>query len=131
MDLATQKELMRLDVDIIPFPTKEHGNEAICTAVAEGKNGQVFFFNALKLIPSVPKLAALPSCGASLKTSFRQVIAKSSNPHDKINDSSSSSRRAPAIHPVHKSILRLALSGTFFWTKISAICNRPPGLSTR
>ena len=61
LDLATQKELMRLDVDIIPFPTKEHGNEAICTAVAEGKNGQVFFFNALKLIPSVPKSAALPS----------------------------------------------------------------------
>jgi hypothetical protein len=96
----------------------------------QGRIMDIFFhFKALKLIPSVPKLVALPACGASLKTSLRQVMAKSLNPHDKTSDSSSSSRRAPAIQPVHKSILRFALSGTSFWTRISAICNRPSGWS--
>lgn len=37
-------------------------------------------FRALKLIPSVPKLAALLDWGASLKTSSRQVILKSLKP---------------------------------------------------
>lgn len=89
------------------------------------------YFVALKLIPSVPKFAALPACGASLKTSLRQVMAKSLNPHEVTSAASSSSRRAPAIQPVHRSIFRLALSGTSFCTMISAICSRPPGVSTR
>src|SRR6185503_7244283 len=45
--------------------------------------------------------------------------------------SSSASSRAPAIQPVHRSILRLALSGTAFCTRMSPICSRPLGLSTR
>ncbi len=82
-------------------------------------------------MPRVPKLAALLDYGASLKTSSRQVISKSIKPAEITTASSSSSRRAPAIQPVHKSILLLALSGTFFCTRISPICNRPLGLSTR
>lgn len=42
LDLATQKGLLKLEVELIQFPTKENGNEAICHAVAVGKNGKVF-----------------------------------------------------------------------------------------
>jgi predicted nucleic acid-binding Zn finger protein len=42
LDMANQKGLLRLDVEIIQFPTKENGNEAICRAIAEGKNGEIF-----------------------------------------------------------------------------------------
>ena len=42
LDLATQKGLLKLEVDLLQFPTKENGNEAICRAVAEGKHGEVF-----------------------------------------------------------------------------------------
>jgi predicted nucleic acid-binding Zn finger protein len=42
LDLANQKGLLKLEVELIQFPTKENGNEAICHAVAVGKNGEVF-----------------------------------------------------------------------------------------
>jgi predicted nucleic acid-binding Zn finger protein len=42
LDLATQKGLLKLEVDLLQFPTKENGNEAICRAVAESKTGEVF-----------------------------------------------------------------------------------------
>jgi len=42
LDLATQKGLLKLEVELLQFPTKENGYEAICGAVAEGKNGEVF-----------------------------------------------------------------------------------------
>ena len=42
LDLATQRGLLKLEVELIQFPTKENGNEAICHAVAVGKNGEVF-----------------------------------------------------------------------------------------
>jgi predicted nucleic acid-binding Zn finger protein len=42
LDLATQKGLLKLEVELIQFPDKENGHEAICHAVATGKNGEVF-----------------------------------------------------------------------------------------
>jgi hypothetical protein len=42
LDLATQKGLLKLEVELLQFPTKENGHEAICRAVAEGKNGETF-----------------------------------------------------------------------------------------
>lgn len=42
LDLATQKNLLKLEVELLQYPTKENGNEAICHAVAESGNGQVF-----------------------------------------------------------------------------------------
>ena len=42
LDLATQKGLLKLGVELLQFPTKENGNEAICRAVAESKSGEVF-----------------------------------------------------------------------------------------
>jgi len=42
LDLATQRGLLKLEVELIQFPSKENGNEAICRAVAVGKNGEVF-----------------------------------------------------------------------------------------
>ncbi len=42
LDLANQKGLQKLEVKLLQFPTKENGFEAICHAVAEGKDGQVF-----------------------------------------------------------------------------------------
>jgi len=42
LDLATQKGLLKLEVELLQFPSKENGNEAICRAVAVGKNGEVF-----------------------------------------------------------------------------------------
>lgn len=42
LDLATQKGLLKLEVELLQYPTKENGNEAICRAVAEGKNGDIF-----------------------------------------------------------------------------------------
>jgi hypothetical protein len=42
LDLATQKGLLKLEVELLQFPTKENGNEAICRAIAEGKNGETF-----------------------------------------------------------------------------------------
>ncbi|MFC1826286.1 SWIM zinc finger family protein [Thermodesulfobacteriota bacterium] len=42
LDLATQRGLMKLEVELIQFPSKENNNEAICRAVAVGKTGEVF-----------------------------------------------------------------------------------------
>jgi len=42
LDLATQQGLLKLEVELLQYPSKENGNEAICRAVAEGKSGQVF-----------------------------------------------------------------------------------------
>ena len=42
LDLATQKGLLKLEVELIQFPTKDNGQEAICRATALGKNGEVF-----------------------------------------------------------------------------------------
>ena len=42
LDLATQKGLLKLEVELLQYPSKENGNEAICRAVAVGKSGQVF-----------------------------------------------------------------------------------------
>jgi len=42
LDLATQKGLLKLEVDLLQYPSKENGNEAICRAVAVGKNAEVF-----------------------------------------------------------------------------------------
>jgi hypothetical protein len=42
LDLATQMGLLKLGVELLQFPTKENGNEAICRAVAESKSGEVF-----------------------------------------------------------------------------------------
>ncbi len=42
LDLATQKGLMKLDVELLQYPSKENGKEAICRAVAESKTGEVF-----------------------------------------------------------------------------------------
>lgn len=42
LDLATQKGLVRLAVELIRYPSKENGHEAICMATAEGKNGELF-----------------------------------------------------------------------------------------
>ena len=42
LDLATQKGLLKLEVELLQYPTKENGHESICRAVAEGKNGEVF-----------------------------------------------------------------------------------------
>ena len=42
LDLATQKGLLKLEVELLQFPTKENGNEAICRAVAESKTGEIF-----------------------------------------------------------------------------------------
>ncbi len=82
-------------------------------------------------MPTVPNLAAAELCGAPSKTVAFQVIAKPSNPTDSMTAASSPSRRAPAIQPVQRSIFFLASSDTARSTRISAICSRPPGLSTR
>ena len=42
LDLATQMGLLKLGVELLQFPTKENGNEAICRAIAESKTGEVF-----------------------------------------------------------------------------------------
>ena len=42
LDLATQKGLLKLTVELLQYPNKDNGYEAICCAVAEGKNGEVF-----------------------------------------------------------------------------------------
>jgi predicted nucleic acid-binding Zn finger protein len=42
LDLATQRGLMKLEVALLQYPAKENGYEAICSAVAAGKNGEVF-----------------------------------------------------------------------------------------
>jgi predicted nucleic acid-binding Zn finger protein len=42
LDLATQKGLLKLEVELLQFPTKDNGFEAICRAVAESGTGHVF-----------------------------------------------------------------------------------------
>jgi hypothetical protein len=42
LDLATQKGLLKLEVELLQYPTKDNGHEAICGARGEGKNGEVF-----------------------------------------------------------------------------------------
>lgn len=42
LDLAHQRGLLKLNVDILQYPTKENGNLAICRAVAESSTGEIF-----------------------------------------------------------------------------------------
>jgi hypothetical protein len=42
LDYAHQKGLLKLECSIIQYPCEANGHEAICTAVAEAKNGEVF-----------------------------------------------------------------------------------------
>ena len=42
LDLAHQKGLTKLIVEALQYPTKENGQEAICRATAETRNGVVF-----------------------------------------------------------------------------------------
>jgi hypothetical protein len=42
LDLAHQRGLLKLEVELVQYPTKENGNEAICRAVAQGKLSEVF-----------------------------------------------------------------------------------------
>jgi len=42
LDYAIQRGLLKLEVEILQFPGKENGNEAICRAIAESKTGEVF-----------------------------------------------------------------------------------------
>jgi len=40
LDLAHQKGLIKMDVEIVQYPTVENGNEAVCRAIAETKFGE-------------------------------------------------------------------------------------------
>jgi hypothetical protein len=42
LDLAHQKKLNRIEVDILQYPTKENGNSAVCKANAYTALGEVF-----------------------------------------------------------------------------------------
>jgi len=42
IDLAHQKGLLKLEVEVIQYPTSENGNEAVCRAIAETKYGERF-----------------------------------------------------------------------------------------
>jgi hypothetical protein len=42
LDYAHQKGLLKLECSILQYPNEVNGHEAICTAVAEAKNGEVF-----------------------------------------------------------------------------------------
>ena len=42
LDLAHQKGLQKLYVEVVQYPTSDNGNEAICKAVLESHNGEVF-----------------------------------------------------------------------------------------
>ena len=42
LDLATQKGLLKLEVELLQYPSPENNFEAICRAVAESKTGEVF-----------------------------------------------------------------------------------------
>jgi len=42
LDLAHQMGLLKLEVELLQYPTKENGKEAICKAVAVSKTGEVF-----------------------------------------------------------------------------------------
>lgn len=42
LELARQKGIKRLEVEIIQVPSEENGNYAVCTAVLEGENGEVY-----------------------------------------------------------------------------------------
>ena len=64
LDLATARGLMKLEVELIQFPNKENGHEAICRALAEGKNGEIF-----------------SDIGDANPNNCASVIAKTPNPH--------------------------------------------------
>ena len=42
LDLATQKGLLKLEVELLQYPSAENNKEAICRATAVGKNGEMF-----------------------------------------------------------------------------------------
>jgi hypothetical protein len=42
LDLGHQKGIQMIQVDVVQFPTKENGFEAICKATVESKDGQTF-----------------------------------------------------------------------------------------
>ena len=43
LDLAHQKGLLRLEVELIRYPSADNKFEAICRATAEGKNGELLY----------------------------------------------------------------------------------------
>jgi len=42
LDLAHQKGLMKISVEVLQIPTKENGNFAICKAIAESNTGEIY-----------------------------------------------------------------------------------------
>jgi hypothetical protein len=92
---------------------------------------QVVIRTAARLTPVTPYRRAVRSFEVPAKQSNRVVIATSPNPADVNTPMSSASSRAPAIQPVQRSMSRKALSGRISPMTMSAICTRPPGLSTR
>jgi hypothetical protein len=42
LDLAHQRGLRSITVEVIQYPTKENGSEAICKAIVESRSGEVF-----------------------------------------------------------------------------------------
>jgi hypothetical protein len=42
LDLAHQKGLRSIEVEVIQFPTKENGLEAVCKAIVESRHGETF-----------------------------------------------------------------------------------------
>lgn len=50
------------------------------TDSAAFRSTSVAAFRARKLMPTVPNFAALPACGAPLKTSARQAISNPTKP---------------------------------------------------
>ncbi len=86
---------------------------------------------ALKTSPRVSKSLASDSCAEPLNTSIMQPTRTFVNPAALTTRKYSSTRSAPAIQPVQRSMPATASSGSGFCTTTSAICRRPPGVSTR
>ena len=86
---------------------------------------------AKTLAPRTPYFRAVFSFFVPRKQSKWAVTRTSSNPRSPKNDTSSASGRAPAIQPVHRSMLRRTSSPSSASSTMSASWSRPPGRKTR
>jgi hypothetical protein len=81
--------------------------------------------------PCTPNWRAVFSLDVARKQSNRAVMCTSSRPIHFKYATSSASGRAPAIQPVHKSILRRIFSESSTSSAMSPRCSRPPALRIR
>jgi len=141
LDLATQKGLLKLGVELLQFPTKENGNEAICRAAAESGTGEMFSDIgdanptncSSKVVKHLIRMASTRAKGRALRdmcnigiacleelADFDDVIGSGSKAGSKPKAKKQISKKPNVSKPAEsKTIIRLKLTGPIMVMEIN------------